>query len=78
MELLLWRHAEAAQTIPDMQRSLTPTGREQAEVMANWLRSRLPKNTRILASPARRAQETVAALGLDFNTCDVLAPAGER
>lgn len=77
MELLLWRHAEAAHTTPDMQRSLTPTGREQAEVMANWLRSRLSQNIRILASPARRAQETVAALGMDFSTCDVLAPDGE-
>ena len=77
MELLLWRHAEAAPTTPDMQRSLTPTGRRQAEIMASWLSSRLPDNTRILVSPARRAQETVAALGLDFNTCDILAPDSE-
>jgi phosphohistidine phosphatase len=77
MELLLWRHAEAAHTTPDLQRTLTPLGREQAEVMANWLRSRLPENTRILASPAKRAQETAAALGMDFITCDGLAPDGE-
>jgi phosphohistidine phosphatase len=77
MELLLWRHAEAAHTTPDMQRALTPTGREQAEIMANWLRSRLPANTRILVSPARRAQETAAALGMDFTTCNTLAPDGE-
>lgn len=77
MELLLWRHAEAAHTTPDMQRTLTTLGREQAEIMANWLRSRLPANTRILVSPARRAQETAAALGMDFSTCDALAPDGE-
>lgn len=77
MELLLWRHAEAAHTAPDMQRALTPTGREQAAIMANWLRSRIPENTRILVSPARRAQETASALGMDFITCDTLAPDGE-
>lgn len=74
MELLLWRHAEAAHTTPDLQRTLTQTGREQAEIMANWLRSRLPGDTRILVSPARRAQETAATLGMDFITCDALAP----
>lgn len=77
MELLLWRHAEAAHTTPDLQRSLTEAGREQAQVMANWLRSRLPSNTRILVSPARRAQETASALARDFITCDALAPGRE-
>jgi phosphohistidine phosphatase len=77
MELLLWRHAEAAHTTPDLQRTLTSQGREQATIMANWLRSRLPPNTRILVSPARRAQETATALGTDFITCDALAPGAE-
>jgi len=77
MELLLWRHAEAAQTTPDLERALTPAGRQQAALMANWLRSRLPKNTRILVSPARRTQETAAALGMDFITCDAIAPGAE-
>jgi phosphohistidine phosphatase len=77
MELLLWRHAEAAYSTPDLQRALTSHGRQQAEIMAAWLRSRLPQNTRILVSPARRAQETAAALGMDFSTCDALAPDGE-
>lgn len=77
MELLLWRHAEAAHTTPDIQRALTPKGQEQANIMASWLRSRLPQNTRILVSPARRTQETAKALGLDFITRDELGPGAE-
>ena len=77
MELLLWRHAEAAATKPDIERALTAVGRNQAAAMAEWLQSRLPQNTRILVSPARRAQETAAALGMDFITCDALAPDAE-
>ena len=77
MELLLWRHAEAAPTKPDIERALTIEGQKQAAIMASWLRSRLPNNTRILVSPARRAQETAAALGMDFSTCRALAPDAE-
>jgi len=77
MELLLWRHAEAAATKPDIERALTADGRKQAAAMADWLRSRLPQNIRILVSPARRAQETAAALGMDFITHDALAPDAE-
>lgn len=77
MELLLWRHAEAAPTKPDIERALTIEGQKQAAIMANWLRSRLPNNTRILVSPARRAQETAASLGMDFSTCQALAPDAE-
>ena len=74
MELLLWRHAEAADTVPDMQRELTPKGQKQAETIANWLKSRLPQGTRILASPATRAQQTALALSADFITRDDLSP----
>lgn len=77
MELLLWRHAEAAATKPDMERALTPEGQKQAAAMADWLRSRMPQNIRILASPARRAQETAQALGLDFITRDDIGPGAE-
>ncbi|HZV62627.1 MAG TPA: histidine phosphatase family protein [Methylophilaceae bacterium] len=77
MELLLWRHAEAAATKPDIERALTLEGQKQAVVMASWLRARLPNNTRILVSPARRTQETAAALGMDFSTCQALAPGAE-
>lgn len=77
MELLLWRHAEAAPTKPDMDRALTPEGQKQAAAMAGWLKTRLPENTRILVSPARRAQETASALGMDFITRDDLGPGAE-
>lgn len=74
MELIFWRHAEAEDRQPDMARALTATGLEQAERMAAWLKPQLPANTRILVSPAVRAQQTAAALGLDFSTLEALAP----
>ncbi|NOT67292.1 MAG: phosphohistidine phosphatase SixA [Methylophilaceae bacterium] len=74
MELILWRHAEAEDTFPDMDRILTAKGHQQAEKMAAWLKSRLPKNTRILVSPAKRTQQTAHALGLNFSTLEAIAP----
>ncbi|MEZ0271109.1 histidine phosphatase family protein [Methylobacillus sp. MM3] len=74
MELILWRHAEAEDSIPDMARELTSKGQKQARHMAAWLKPRLPEGTRILVSPARRTQQTAAALGVDFSTLEALAP----
>jgi phosphohistidine phosphatase len=74
MELILWRHAEAEDGFPDMARVLTPKGHKQAQNMAAWLKPRLPQGTRILVSPARRTQQTAAALGVDFSTLQELAP----
>jgi len=74
MELILWRHAEAEDTGPDMARVLTAKGHKQAEKMAAWLKPRLPSKTRVLVSPAQRTQQTAAALGLDFSTLETLAP----
>ncbi|HEY7740887.1 MAG TPA: histidine phosphatase family protein [Steroidobacteraceae bacterium] len=74
MQLLLWRHAQAADGAPDMERALTERGHAQARVMADWLRPRLPAGLRILVSPARRAQQTAAALGLPYETTDSIAP----
>lgn len=71
MDLILWRHAEAEDLrdgIVDGERVLTPKGRRQATQMAIWLRERLPMNTRVLASPARRTQETATYLGLPYAT----------
>jgi phosphohistidine phosphatase len=68
MELILWRHAEAAEGTPDDARPLTEKGRRQAERMAHFLSGRLPPNTRILVSPAVRAQQTAAALSTHFIT----------
>jgi phosphohistidine phosphatase len=74
MDLILWRHADTEDGFPDMARALTPKGEKQAHRMSAWLKPRLPDNLRILASPARRTQQTAAALGLDFTTCAEIAP----
>jgi phosphohistidine phosphatase len=67
-QLLLWRHAEAEDGVPDAARVLTPKGRKQARSVAKWLRKRLPGDCRVLVSPAARAQETAAALELPLVT----------
>jgi phosphohistidine phosphatase len=80
MELILWRHAEAEDGVPDGDRALTKKGRKQAAAVAAWLRPHLPKQARILASPAARAQQTAAALELPFVTTREIAvgaPTGE-
>ena len=77
MELLLWRHAEAADGAADLERPLTARGRRQAEVIARWLGPRLAPDLRILVSPARRAQETARTLGLPFRTVDDIAPGAD-
>ena len=74
MELILWRHAEAAPGDPDAARALTDHGRRQAEAMARWLAPRLSRELRMIVSPARRAQETARALGRSFETVEALAP----
>ncbi|HMC13483.1 MAG TPA: phosphohistidine phosphatase SixA [Gallionellaceae bacterium] len=68
MELILWRHAEAEDGVPDMKRRLTAKGEKQAEKMAAFLRARLPQNTRILVSPSVRTQQTARALTKHFET----------
>jgi len=71
MELILWRHADAEDAAPgkpDAERSLTAKGEKQARRMANWLGKRLPDDARILASPARRAQQTARALTRHFES----------
>jgi phosphohistidine phosphatase len=67
MELILWRHAEAHDGSPDMERELTGKGQKQADKMAAFLRARLPEDTRILVSPARRTQQTAHALTKHFS-----------
>lgn len=79
MDLLLWRHAEAfdlRELTDDLDRALTPKGERQAQRMAAWLNRQLPAGTRVLASPARRCQQTAAALDRRFKTVPALAPDG--
>jgi len=72
MDLILWRHADAAEGFPDHERALTDKGRTQAKQMAQWLNKHLPEDAVILVSPALRAQQTAQALKRPFTTCDAL------
>ena len=77
MDMILWRHAEAfeaREVEDDLDRALTPKGERQAQRMAAWLNRQLPASTRVLVSPARRAQQTAAALERKFKTVPALAP----
>ncbi len=68
MDLILWRHAEAEDGTPDMERALTGKGHKQADKMAAFLRARLPGDIRILVSPTMRTQQTARALTKHYTT----------
>jgi phosphohistidine phosphatase len=74
MELILWRHADAEMTSPDISRALTPKGRLQAQKVGAWLASKLPDNCKILVSPAVRAVQTAEAIGREFTIVEELGP----
>lgn len=74
MDLILWRHAEATDGIPDHTRELTAKGYKQADKAAAFLRQHLPKETRILVSPTARTQQTVTALTEQFTLAPTIAP----
>lgn len=79
MDLILWRHAEAKDPdadTADLERRLTAKGQEQAARMAAWLQRHLPRRTRVLCSPARRAVQTAKALRQPFKSCRELGPQG--
>lgn len=79
MDLILWRHAEAEEAAPgadDLARALTPRGEKQAARMAAWLDRQLPEGLRVLASPARRTEQTAQALGRKFKVRAELLPGG--
>ena len=80
MDLILWRHADAGEPVPDaaedLQRKLTSKGDKQAARMADWLNRFLPESTRVLVSPALRCQQTAQALGRKFQTREGLSPGG--
>lgn len=83
MDLILWRHAEAAgfasnvpeaNSTPDHARELTAKGIKQAEKIAAFLRQHLSDDCRILVSPTTRTQQTAAALTDHFTLAPTIAP----
>lgn len=70
MNLILWRHADAEDGIPDTERKLTAKGIKQAKRMAKWLASHIPEDTVIVVSPAKRALQTARALSTDIRILD--------
>lgn len=77
MDLILWRHAEAEEGpegTDDLTRALTARGEKQAARMAAWLDRQLPEGLRVLASPARRTEQTASALGRKFKMRAELLP----
>ena len=79
-DLILWRHAEAenaGENEDDLDRPLTPRGEKQAARMAVWLDRQLPDGLRVLASPARRTEQTAKALGRKYKLRAELLPGGQ-
>lgn len=79
MDLILWRHAEAREAQEgedDLQRPLTARGEKQAARMSAWLDRQLPEGLRVVASPARRTEQTVQALGRKYKLRAELLPGG--
>lgn len=74
MDLLLWRHAEAVDGLPDSTRELTERGVRQARKVADWLDSRRPKKLRVLVSPTTRTRQTASAFTDDFEIVPALGP----
>jgi len=79
MELILWRHADAEDPgrEGDAARRLTKKGRRQAERMAEWLRSRIGAEWRVVVSPARRAIETVEPLDRPYEVRDTVGTSAD-
>ncbi|MEO6976499.1 MAG: phosphohistidine phosphatase SixA [Gallionella sp.] len=74
MDLILWRHADAVDGVPDHARELTAKGVKQSAKIAAFLQQHLPDQLRILVSPAVRAQQTATALTSHFTLAPTLSP----
>jgi phosphohistidine phosphatase len=74
VDLILWRHADAAEGGRDLDRKLTAKGRKQAARVAEWLLAQLPSKYAVVVSPARRARETADALGVRYKIVERIAP----
>ncbi|UXY15868.1 histidine phosphatase family protein [Chitiniphilus purpureus] len=75
MHLILWRHAEAEDGRDDLARALTARGQHEAQRSAAWLKDQLRERpVRVLASQARRAQQTALAFTPQFGIDPRLNP----
>jgi phosphohistidine phosphatase len=77
MDIIFWRHAEALEAIEgqeDLLRELTSKGEKQASKMGSWLDRQLPEGVRVMSSPAKRAEQTVRALGRKYKVKSELLP----
>ena len=77
--LFIFRHGTAVPGMDlDSERSLTPSGENEARCAGEWLAQLLSKDTRLVVSPYLRAQQTALALATPFEveTWAELTPAG--
>ena len=78
MQIIVWRHAEAAATSPNLKRVLTKKGRHQAVEMAEKLRKMLPENYQLWVSQAIRSQQTGAFLSNSMKNLKVIRKSDGR
>ncbi len=67
--IALLRHAKSDwtdSTLMDIDRPLSARGQKDAPIMGDWLSAQSPKMEHALVSPAQRAQETFAGLGIEL------------
>lgn len=74
MDLILWRHAEAVDSSPDMARELTAKGRKHADKVAAFLKQHLPADATILVSPSTRTRQTVETFTEQYTVVPSIAP----
>ena len=75
MDLILWRHAQAEDGIPDAARRLTSRGQADAARVAGWLNKRLgSSDVTVVSSPTRRTRQTAEAMGRSFEVSDRIGP----
>ena len=68
MELILWRHADAEDGLPDLSRRLTPRGIKQAERMAAWLLQRLPGKFHVIVFEVGKRKKNQSS-SIRFTLC---------
>lgn len=74
MDIILWRHAEAVYTSPDISRELSAKGQKHANKVAAFLKQHLPPDATILVSPATRTRQTVESYTKEYTVVPSIAP----